>query len=180
MNKALPITSREQIEQIKLYLKYKNTRDYMLFYTGINTGFRISDLLSLKVSDIKNNIYIYIKEGKTKKGKIMLLNKSLKKTLDKYIISKKYNDYLFESKRRKHSITRQSAHVIFKDIEEKFNLNHFSCHSLRKTFAYFHYLKFNDLAVLMAELNHSSELQTLNYIGLTQDRMDNYRKNFHL
>ena len=37
----------------------------MLFLMGINSGLRISDILKLKVSDVRGKRYIEIKEQKT-------------------------------------------------------------------------------------------------------------------
>ena len=44
-------------------------RDYMLLVLGINTGLRISDILKLKVSDVKDLSYIKMHEQKTGKFK---------------------------------------------------------------------------------------------------------------
>lgn len=47
-----PIREKEKIKQLYHYLNGVNPRYGMIFKTGINTGLRISDILSLKVSDI--------------------------------------------------------------------------------------------------------------------------------
>ncbi len=46
-----PIRKKEDISKIKSVLKKSSYRDYLFFEVGINTGLRISDILSLKVSD---------------------------------------------------------------------------------------------------------------------------------
>ena len=51
-----PIRDIKDIENMKRVLKKSGQRDYMLFLTGINTGLRISDILKLKVSDVKGNL----------------------------------------------------------------------------------------------------------------------------
>lgn len=66
MNFVQPIRDTEQIQQIKDYLKEKNERNYILFVMGINTGLRISDILKLKVGDLKGK-YISMREMKTGK-----------------------------------------------------------------------------------------------------------------
>ncbi|WP_419865699.1 tyrosine-type recombinase/integrase [Bacillus dakarensis] len=45
-------------------------------------------------------------------------------------------------------------------------------HSLRKTFGYFAYQQGIDLAMIQKLLNHSSQAETLRYIGITQEQMD--------
>ena len=49
-----PIRDKNKIQEMKIELRKKGTRDYLLFVTGINTGLRISDIIKLKVSDVVN------------------------------------------------------------------------------------------------------------------------------
>ena len=69
-----PIRDTKKIDRMKKYLKEKSTRDYCLFVLGINSGLRISDLLSLQVKDVaedngKLKERITITEQKTGKTK---------------------------------------------------------------------------------------------------------------
>ena len=68
MKYVQPIRDKNKIEEIKTYLKENGTRDLLLFTMGINTGLRISDLLNLKILDVKGKSHVEIKEQKT--GKI--------------------------------------------------------------------------------------------------------------
>ena len=60
-----PIRDKRKIELVKVILKKNGFRDYMLFLMGINSGMRISDILKLKVADVRGKRYIEIKEQKT-------------------------------------------------------------------------------------------------------------------
>lgn len=60
-----PIRDKRKIELVKVFLKKNDFRDYMLFLMGINSGLRISDILKLKVSDVRGKQYIEVKEQKT-------------------------------------------------------------------------------------------------------------------
>ena len=67
-----PIRDEKKIQDMKVYLKGKNIRDYTLFVVGINVALRISDLLELRWSDVleenkKKFKPIKLLEGKTKK-----------------------------------------------------------------------------------------------------------------
>lgn len=53
-------------------------------------------------------------------------------------------------------------------------------HTMRKTFGYFFYQKYNDIALLQKILNHSSPSITLRYIGISQEEIDMSYKNFEL
>ena len=57
MNVVQPIKKLEDIQKIKKYLA-KKPRDALLFSFGINTGLRISDILSLDVGGVKDRDYI--------------------------------------------------------------------------------------------------------------------------
>lgn len=60
-----PIRDKRKIELLKVILKENGFRDYMLFLMEINSGLRISDILKLKVSDVRGKRYIEVKEQKT-------------------------------------------------------------------------------------------------------------------
>ena len=85
MNTVDPIRDIEQIRKMKDYLITRNYRDYLLFILGINTGLRISDLLNLKVSDVKDKYHIIIKEQKTGKEKKFMLSDQMRLEIERYI-----------------------------------------------------------------------------------------------
>ena len=47
-----PIKNIAEIKAMKQVLRQHSQRDLLFFVFGINTGIRVSDLLSLKVSDV--------------------------------------------------------------------------------------------------------------------------------
>ena len=51
MNTVEPIRDKEKVMQVYNYLKDKNERDSLLFFFGIYTGLRVSDILKFKVKD---------------------------------------------------------------------------------------------------------------------------------
>lgn len=172
-----PIRDVEQLEEFKEYLKEKSIRDYMLFLMGITTGFRVSDLLALKVRDV-NSTHIKVIEQKTKKVKRVIISPELKRELKPYIKDMKPNEYLFQSKKRtksgkKQPITRVRAYQIFNEAAEAIGLrDNIGTHTMRKTFGYHFYKKYGDVATLQRLFNHTSQATTLMYIGITQDDMD--------
>ena len=95
MKYVQPIRDKNKIEEIKTYLKENGTRDLLLFTMGINTGLRISDLLNLKVIDVKGKSHVEIKEQKTGKIKRFPLLGNLQSMIDEYTKDKNNNDYSF-------------------------------------------------------------------------------------
>ena len=180
MNTVQPIRDKEIIKKFKNELLKKGSRDYMLFVIGINTGLRISDILPLKVKDVKDVTHIRIKEKKTGKPKRFKINSNLKKEIDKYIDGMNDDDYLFKSRKGNKPITRVQAYRILNDVAEKLGLPEVGTHTLRKTFGYHHYQQYKDVAILKDILNHSSPSVTMRYIGINDDMKDETIDNFYL
>lgn len=168
------------IAAMKSVLMQQHCRNYFLFVLGINTGLRISDLLSLKVSDVRNRSHIIITEQKTGKLKRFKINTELQKHISDFIGSLKDNDYLFKSRRGPKHIKRVQAWKILNAAAKEVGLNEIGTHTLRKTFGYHFYKRYKDVAVLQEIFNHSSPAVTRRYIGINQDIMDEKIDGFSL
>ena len=191
---AEPIRSLEDIKRIQNYfLNKEKYRDFMMFTVGISVGLRISDLLSLRFSDVMYDDYTFkpyidIVEQKTDKETHTALDdcvitKSVRDAIELYMCSLEHkpdmNDYLFPSQKGNNLDTR-SAHKILKqmsrDLELPYNVG---THSLRKTLGYWT-IKLNPnnnnaLIGLQAMYHHSSERTTLGYTGITKDETRAFR-----
>lgn len=181
MNTVQPIRDKNKIEQMKIELLKSGYRNYMIFVIGINTGLRISDILKLTVSDVKDKTHIMIKEQKTSKEKRFLINSFLRQEIDKYINGMNDKDYIFKSTRGENApITRIQAYRILNEAAQKCGLNEVGTHTLRKTFGYWHYKQYKDVAILQDIFNHSAPSVTLRYIGINDDIKDKTIENFYL
>ncbi len=173
MNTVQPIKDIEIIYDIADYLKSRNKRNYVLFMFGIYSGLRISDILKLRVRDVRNKNYIYIREKKTNKEKRFILQDDIKTIICDFIKDKKDYEFLFKSNRKiNKSITRQQAYRILRHAAEMFGLGSIGTHTLRKTFGYFLYKQTKDIVIVQEILGHSSVYVTRRYIGLEQDDKD--------
>ena len=182
MKYVQPIRDKNKIEEIKSYLKQNGSRDLLLFTMGINTGLRISDLLKLKVIDVRNKSHVEIKEQKTGKIKRFPLLGNLQSMIEEYVRGRLDNEYLFRSREGANKpITRVMAYKIINNACRKAGItDNVGTHTLRKTFGYHHYQQFHDVAILQYLLNHSSPSITLRYIGITQDNVENTLQQFEL
>jgi integrase len=128
-----PIRDPKKLDAMKKYLYFKNIRDFIMFFVGINTGFRISDILPLTVRDVKGT-HITITEKKTKKVKSVLIRKSLRKALDAYIKNKADFEYLFPSRKRKRGKTQpispNMAYKIIRGAAKELDLEEIGTHSM--------------------------------------------------
>jgi integrase len=178
-------------------------RDEALFVMGINTALRISDLLALRVADVTDSrgkpaAAVELKEKKTGKTKIFPLNRVVLDVLSEYMKFLKerkgfdLNSPLFPSRQGKEnvsdasdesgvsgksgspgSICRWRARQILAEAGEAVGLERIGTHSLRKTFGYHVYQKTGNLGLVQKLLNHSSSADTLRYIGIDREQMDN-------
>jgi integrase len=181
MNKVEPIRDKSKIEEIKNELLKDNYRNYLIFVLGINTGLRIGDMLKLKVEDVRNQTHIILKEQKTGKSKKFFINSVLRNAIDGYISNMADHEYLFQSRNGTNQpLSRSQSYRILNRAGEKVGLDSIGCHSTRKTFGYHHYKQHKDVALLQNLFNHSAPSVTLDYIGISQDNMDNSMKNFSL
>lgn len=175
MNKVEPIRDKKVMRDIFDYLYDRNKRDGVMYAMGIYTGLRISDILPLRVRDVKKDS-LYFREKKTRKEKRIPINKFLRRLLNDYIMDMKDYECLFRSPKKNTNkpITRQQAYNILSEAAAQFGIeNGIGTHTLRKTFGYHYYQKTHDVATLMEVFNHDREEVTLRYIGITQDTISN-------
>ena len=168
MKTVQPIKDKEKLNQVIDNLG--GIRNKMLFRLGLNTGLRISDILDLKVSDIKRTIELT--EQKTGKIKRFQISDSFYDALIQYIKSYCRGEWLFPSKTGE-PLSYAQAYKIIKTAGKKAGIDDIGTHTMRKTFGYYAYnvLKV-PIAYIMEALNHSSESHTLRYIGITEDVMN--------
>jgi len=182
MNVVQPIRDKSKIEELKMELMKSSYRNYLIFVFGINTGLRISDILKLKVSDVKGKEHIVLKEQKTGKTKRFLVNNNLRRELEKYVHGMKLSAYLFVSRK---GVNKPIHRIQYYRVMKKAGSNvgimgEIGTHTLRKTFGYHHYKESKDVAMLQEIFNHSGPSVTLRYIGITQDEIDDSYRGFSL
>ncbi|WP_096203185.1 tyrosine-type recombinase/integrase [Bacillus sp. FJAT-45350] len=182
METVQPIRDREKIEAIKKILRASSLRNELLFVLGINSGLRISDLLKLSFSDVVKDRgraaeRLEIRERKTKKMRAVAIGVKVQRLNDQYLTKERKGadrtEPLFLSQKGGKAISRQHAYYILSCAARAVGITErIGTHSLRKTFGYFAYKQGRDLAMIQKLLNHSSQEETLRYIGITQEQMD--------
>jgi integrase len=182
MNTVEPIRTIDVILDIADYLKEQRQRDYVLFMFGIYSGLRISDMLQLKVRDVRDKDYIYLREQKTNHEKRFPLNEELKEILKEYISGKRDYEYLFKRVKGKNlPISRQRVWKILNEAADQFEYkDNIGCHTLRKTFGYLLYQDTKDAVALQEIFNHSDVSITKRYIGVNQDSKDKVMRSLSL
>jgi integrase len=171
---------------ISLITRLEKDKEYkfcLLISIGVFTGVRISDLLTLKFSQILNEDVFLITEKKTKKDRSIKVNSTLKE-----IVQRIYNksgisnqdELMFLNKYGTKSIDKSYVNVKLKELFSKYRIRvkgNVSTHTFRKTLGrrvveVSNYS--NESLVLLMELfGHSNMGITKRYLGITKDEIHN-------
>ena len=178
MNAVEPIRDTLVIEAINKDLREENLKYHALFNVGIYTGLRISDMLRLKVRDVRGE-EIKIRQKKNKKWVMLPIHPDLRRAIADYIADKDDDDWLFSSRQRKQKLKvkreldRSTVYKMLNKVCRKYGLRSIGCHTTRKTFGYHLYMASEkNIGLLMEIFGHSDPSITLRYIGVTQDTIN--------
>lgn len=170
-----PIKSKKEVNQLLEALgmtKEFGLRNQLLFKIGVTTGLRCSDLVKLKVDQVRGKSSFKIVEGKTEKVRIVYLNQVMADIADYLETLPPGTEYLFQS-RKGGPISVTQAYRIIISAGDLIGNHSVGTHTMRKTFGYTYYQATKDVATLMEIFNHSSQKTTLRYIGITEETIEN-------
>ncbi len=163
----------------KLY-RDGNCRMSLLIGCGCFFGLRVSDLLKLTWEMLLHEETFSLIEKKTGKRRVVKINKEFQRHIRNCydalnIQNEKEKCFL---SRKKVVYSTQRINVLFKEIKNKYHLKieHFSTHSMRKTFGRKVFLSAGENANIalmrLSELfNHSNVSITKVYLGIRQEEL---------
>ena len=184
--KVEPIKSLKEVRKIIANLT-GHPRNLALFVVGINTNFRASDLLKIKVGDVrylKAGEHFACKEKKTGKDRLTTLNEPAYDAIQALLATMPGaadEEPLFQSRKtggkNGKGLSVPTFSVMVKDWCRHLKGNYGS-HTLRKTFGFIHRKELGtDIPTLMQMFNHSSQKQTLEYLCVQPEEIrDAYMK----
>jgi len=179
----------DEIKRVLATFDDNNIRDKTLFILGVSTGFRISELLSLTISDVANkrgiiyqNVTVTLSKMKAKKySRTVPLNPDSIKAIDQLLRHLKPQRrlkphyHLFQSRQGKKgtAITKQQAHNVLKKAFNQAELNgRYSTHTLRKSFAEQCRTIFKgDIVKISKALGHKNIQTTIRYLSFIDDEI---------
>lgn len=181
-----PIKDYQMVRKwLKIALDHDRSRHrggvswYLLLLLGFNTSLRIGDICALRVGDIRDKERVRVIAEKTGKMSNIKLQADVQKRLNAILRNRAEDSFVLRSRQRSGKtgsvkpISRQRAYSIIKEIARRAGFDgHAGCHTMRKTFAYELYQTTGDLSLVQKVLNHSSQMETLRYIGLDQMAVD--------
>ena len=154
-------------------------RDSILLATGFMTGLRISDILRLTFADILDNDILTINEKKTGKRREIPLSKDYKKHVEDCFKAMGMSDPtkpMFRSYQGS-VITVQMVNKVLHGLKERYGLHidHFTSHSMRKTFGRRIYDTAQDREYALVKLSmvygHSNPAITRRYLSVKRDEI---------
>jgi integrase/recombinase XerD len=167
--RTLPVVlSKKEVN--KLFSCVKNFKLLVIFITAYSAGLRISEVASLKVSDIisdTNQIYVEKSKSGGYADRYSILGEMNLRYLRKYYKQYKPKYWLFPSKNSKNHISKSTIHDAFKRVVAESGIEKSATmHSLRHSFAT-HLLEQGTSILKIKELlGHSNISSTMMYIHL--------------
>lgn len=157
----------------------------LLLSVGFSTSLRISDISKMRVRDIVGTERVQVKAQKTGKVTNIFVNREARKRIERLLRGRGPDELVFQSRQKDpetkqpRAITRQRAYQIINYIAREAGIkDRIGCHTLRKTFGYRYYKATGDVVSLQRILCHSSSRETLLYIGVIQEEIDNSLRGF--
>jgi integrase len=151
----------------------------LLISTGVFTGLRISDLLTLRFNQFENDI-LEIQEKKTGKTRRIKINPDLKTIISrlKVKMGSKDDSYMFLNRFGKKPIDRSYVNVKLKEIFKKYKIKiegGTGSHTFRKTMGRrvisMNNGKNESIYLLQEMFSHSSPSITKRYLGIREQEI---------
>lgn len=158
----------------------------LILQIGFNTSLRVSDLRRFRVKDLRGHEYALIRAKKTGKEARILINPAARKAINKLLAGRNGEEYIFQSRQKDElgharPMTRQRFYQIMNKIARQAGIeDRIGCHTLRKTFGYHYYQMTGDVVSLQRILCHSYQRETLVYIGVVQENIDESLMRFNM
>lgn len=182
---ARPLTGDEIADVRDSFGGMFAARDRAMFMLGVMAGFRISEILSLRIKDVMRHGKLldritverrYMK-GK-KQSRTVPLHSIAKEALESWILqmdTSSPNTYVFQSRKGKNRpISRVQAHRILAEVFDSLELDgKLGTHVMRKTFANNVHQKLgHDIFKTQRALGHRNIGTTVKYLAFTESEID--------
>lgn len=171
--------SRNEVS--KVIVAVSNLKHRTMLMTKYATGVRVSELVNLRVSDIRSErMLTFVQQGKGRKQRYTLLSPKLLLTLRQYWLQYRPGEWLFPSPHGG-ALSKGTIQAVFTKACEKAQIQHADgIHSLRHSFAT-HLLEAGvDLVTIQRLLGHKHLSTTAKYLHVTQVHLSQLQSPFEL
>lgn len=184
-----PIDKKDYAEMIRLCLIHRDEaknqkeyyrwyRNYILLIVGVNTGNRITTIIEQIPRDYAGGKYT-VTEHKTGKRQQYSLNQGVYQIVKRYIdeFGLGFNEFMFKRDiNSNEAITRMGVWKMIKQLAKEAGIEYpVACHSLRKSYGRWIWDETHDLLLVQSLLMHDSAEETMRYICLESNEIDEAR-----
>jgi integrase/recombinase XerD len=154
-------------------LEIENLKHKALLLTAYSAGLRVSEVVSLKVTDIDSDrMQIRIEGAKGKKDRMTTLAKITLQILRDYVREYRPKHFLFESQNGDGPYSTRSAQLVFNKIFKQMGLaKTISFHSLRHSYATHLLENGTDIKYIQELLGHNDIRTTLRYTHVSRKEL---------
>lgn len=162
------VLSKQEIK--KLLGVISNSKSKLMVSLIYACGFRVSELVNLKILDIDLIEKIgYVRQGKGKKDRVFNIPEFLLEELQEQVKKQEGKEFLFTSNSGK--MTTRNIQKIVSSASKRAGLNNVHCHTLRHSFAT-HLLEDNvDIRKIQELLGHSDLSTTQIYTHVSAEEL---------
>lgn len=177
--KMISIVSHESIQKIfqhyEKMLYPEHLRNLVFFRILLDTGLRLSEILSLKVSNINfNDQSILAKVTKTKEDRLVFYTKPTEVFLNRYIINEKITGHLFIDLNTREILKIDRIQKICQNLRKTLHIREsVTPHKWRHTFATQFTNQNGNMEVLRILMGHSNILTTQRYLHINTQKLRN-------
>jgi integrase len=182
MKGCRPLTDTEAAQVSASFGGKYAARDKALFTLGLKSGFRVSELLSLRVEDVCQHGQLVdrvtVRRANMKRkteGRTVVLHPEAKAAIAAWLLEANLQptDFLFQS-RQGGAMTRQQAWAILQEAYKTNGLTgQLGTHSMRKTFANRVYTALKgDLVKTQRAMGHKNINSTVSYLSFKEEDID--------
>ena len=169
MQNMRAVALETDIDRIAQSLKIRHPRFRLMWLVGIETGLRISDLLSLTPGMFAPAGAFTLTERKTGKERRCFLSQELWLEVKQFMNIHRLapDDFVFfsSSSDKKKPISRQWATRMIAQDAKLRGLSRIGAHSMRKVYACKLYLSSGQISSVQAALNHRYPSTTMHYLA---------------
>jgi site-specific recombinase XerD len=172
------VLSQKEVKSILATIK--NTKHKAILTTIYAAGLRVSEAVSLKISDIDSlNMQIKVRQGKGRKDRLTLLSNGNLMVLRDYFKYFKPKNWLFPGEDRDKHLSTRSVERIMKEAVKKAGITKpVTVHTLRHSFAT-HLLESGvDIYYIQRLLGHSNIKSTSIYLHMTNIKLKEIKSPF--
>lgn len=161
----------QEINKISMeFTGVHETRNRALFYWGLGTGMRISEIVNLRWADVAphgrvlDEVVLEKHGTKGKRSRVVSVSAQAQQYMQHFLKEKGKGEYVFVGSRG--ALTPKSAGEIIKQAAISAGISNVTSHSLRRTHATWLRRKGVDLKIIQEQLGHRRLTTTAEYLSV--------------